>query len=222
MSSQNDLRRTLINGAGIVISILLAFGIEASWDTRSDRLAEEAVLDGIRQEFEANLIRIDELLAQHGGADAELMAFFSAPIPESEPAAQSVVGDLVAGLLVGDLLDPSTGTLEMLLNSGRLDLVSDPELQALLWLWKTEVEDLEDEMTGMQENVRDNRQLLGRLGARGINAELRPAWREQFRRLRASQELSNQARTVLVGRRIYQTELMTLRATTELVLARID
>ena len=30
MSSQNDLRRLLLNGAGIVISILLAFGIEAS------------------------------------------------------------------------------------------------------------------------------------------------------------------------------------------------
>jgi hypothetical protein len=151
---------------------------------------EVAAIDGIRQEFEANLVQIDELLAEHSDADADLIAFFDAPTPQSEADAESAVGDLIAGLLVGDLLDPSTGTLEMLLNSGRLHLLSDPELQALLWTWKTQVEDLEDETTGMQENVRDNRFLLGRLGARGINNSLRPSKREQFNQARSSQELS--------------------------------
>jgi len=98
---------------------------------------EVAAIDGIRQEFEANLVQIDELLAEHSDADADLVAFFDAPTPQSEADAESAVGDLIAGLLVGDLLDPSTGTLEMLLNSGRLHLLSDPELQALLWTWKT-------------------------------------------------------------------------------------
>jgi hypothetical protein len=101
-------------------------------------------------------------------------------------------------------------------------LLSDPELQALLWTWKTQVEDLEDETTGMQENVRDNRFLIGRLGARGINSSLRPSKREQFNQARSSQELSTQAQTVLVTRGSYQRELQALRATTELVLAHIE
>lgn len=222
MSSRGELERTLISGVGIVISILLAFAIDASWDARAVRLAEEAVIDGMRGEFEANLVHIDDLLAEHRWADSILIAFFDAPSPESESEAEPWVRSISAGLLVGDLLDPSTGTLEMLLNSGRLDLISDPALRTLLWEWKRQVEDLEDDVAGMQSNVRDNRLLLGRLGVRGINADLLPSWREQFNRLRSSQELSAQARTVLVDRGFYQDELTTLRATTVLALARLD
>ncbi len=222
MSNKSDVVRNAISGAGIVISILLAFAIEASWDARTERLMEAAVIEGIREEFGVNLVLIDELLVEHRGANTTLIAFFAAPIPDSELDAESLVGDLTAGLLVGDLLDPSTGTLEMLVNSGRLDLISDPALRALLWTWKRQAEDLEDDTAGMQSNVRDNRLLLGRLGVRGINTDLLPSWREQFDRLRSSQELSAQARTVLVDRRFYQEELSTLRATTELVLAQLD
>lgn len=222
MWSRSDLVRPLVNGAGIVVSILLAFGIDASWDARSERRAEEAFIDGIREEFEMNLVRIDDLLEQHRQSDVWLEGFFDAPAPTSEDDAQIAVRSLVGGLLVGDLLDPSTGTLEMLIASGQLALISDIGLRDLLWTWKTQVEDLEDETTGMQSNVRDGRQLLGRLGARGVNRDLRPSYREQYARLRSSQELSAQAQTVLVDSEIYRDELTALRFTTELVLARID
>jgi hypothetical protein len=222
VSNKKDVVGTAISGIGIIISILLAFAIDASWDAWTEGLVEEAVIEGIREEFETNLVLIDELLVEHRWADTALVAFFAAPTPDSEIEAESVVGDLTAGLLVGDLLDPSTGTLEMLVNSGRLDLISDAALRSLLWTWKRQSEDLEDDAAGMQSNVRDNRLLLGRLGVRGINTDLLPSWREQFDRLRSSQELSAQARTVLVDRRLYQAELSTLRATTELVLAQID
>ena len=56
MSSQSDLTRALSTGIGIVVSILFAFAIDASWDARSERLAEEAMIDGLREEFEANLV----------------------------------------------------------------------------------------------------------------------------------------------------------------------
>jgi len=35
----------------IVLSILLAFGIEAGWSQRSDRVSEAAALHGLRVDF---------------------------------------------------------------------------------------------------------------------------------------------------------------------------
>lgn len=221
MPRKSEIGRAALGGAGIVISILLAFAIDAGWGERSQRLAEEAVINGIREEFESNLEFIDDLVAEHQWADSTLISFFAASRPETESEAESVVESLTAGLLVGDLLDPSMGTLEMLLNSGQLNLISDSDLLALLWEWKRLVEDLEDDAPGLYNNARDNRLLLGRLGVRGITDELLPSWRVQFDRLRSSQELSAQARTAVIDRRSYREELNALRVTTELVLDRL-
>lgn len=221
MPRKSEIGRAALGGAGIVISILLAFAIDAGWGERSQRLAEEAVINGIREEFESNLEFIDDLVAEHQWADSTLISFFAASRPETESEAESVVESLTAGLLVGDLLDPSMGTLEMLLNSGQLNLISDSDLLALLWEWKRRVEDLEDDAPGLYNNARDNRLLLGRLGVRGITDELLPSWRVQFDRLRSSQELSAQARTAVIDRRSYREELNALRVTTELVLDRL-
>lgn len=221
MPRKSEIGRAALGGAGIVISILLAFAIDAGWGERSQRLAEEATINGIRDEFESNLEFIDDLVAEHQWADSTLISFFAASRPETESEAESVVESLTAGLLVGDLLDPSMGTLEMLLNSGQLNLISDSDLLALLWEWKRLVEDLEDDAPGLYNNARDNRLLLGRLGVRGITDELLPSWRVQFDRLRSSQELSAQARTAVIDRRSYREELNALRVTTELVLDRL-
>lgn len=214
MLDRSHLVRALFNGVAVVISILLAFAIDAAWDSRTDRLAEAAAMDGIREELEANLIEMDRLMSEYQQADTRLREFFTAAVPESEEEANKAVRLLVGGLLVGDLLDPSTGTLEMLLNSGNFGLLSKPEFRASLWIWKTQLEDLEDETAIVVGNVQYNRRLLGRLGARGLNHALRPSRQEQFRQLRASQDLSAQAQTVLVDRGTYQRELAALRSTT--------
>ena len=218
MPKGKEIARALASGMGIVVSILLAFAIDAAWDARSERLVERATVDGIRKEFETNLQRLDELLVEHSGADTDLLGLLDTTIPDSEDDTEAEVDRLVRGLLVGDLFDPSTGTLEMLLNSGRMDLISDPDLRALLWTWKMQLTDVEDEAGMIESNVHEGRRILSRLGARGLNPDLRPSWREQLARLRSSPELSAQARTVLIDRGNYQSELETLKATTLLVL----
>ncbi|MHC4342656.1 MAG: hypothetical protein ACYSX0_20880 [Planctomycetota bacterium] len=114
MSGRNELARTLFSGTGIVTSILLAFAIDAAWDARSERLAEAQMVESLRDESVANLIHIDDLLRQHQWADFTLRAAFDAPHPASDEEAESLVEDFALGLLVGDLIDLRTGTIEML------------------------------------------------------------------------------------------------------------
>ncbi len=221
MSGRNEMGRTLLSGTGIITSILLAFAIDAAWDARSEKLAEADMIESLRDDFVANLASIDDLLREHQWADSTLRAAFEAPQPETDEQAEALVEGFALGMLVGDLIDLRTGTLEMLLNSGRLDLVSDPDLKGLLWSWKSEAEDLSDDNAMLQANARETRAVLGRLGLRGLNPDLRPPWSEQVSRLKSSVEVSVHARTVIVDRLGYQQELMTLRETTELALQRI-
>ena len=46
--------RVLVEGAVIVVSILMALGIEAWWDGSQDRSAETEILAGLRADFEEN------------------------------------------------------------------------------------------------------------------------------------------------------------------------
>ena len=145
MARTNDVKRTIWNGTGIVVSILLAFAIEASWDARSERMEEEAVVEGLREEFEVNLRQLDEMLTEYQRQDSLLRRFFDLATPDTEDEAEREVGRFVLALLWADEFDASTGTLEMMLSAGRLDLISSSELRNVLWTWKKQYEDTQDE-----------------------------------------------------------------------------
>jgi hypothetical protein len=217
-----DLKRTILNGTGIVVSILLAFAIEAGWNARSERQGERAALEGLRAEFGADLRQLDEMIAEFRRQDSLLERFFALSTPESEDVAEEEVGRFNLALMWADIFDPSTGTLETLLSSGRLDLISDPDLRRLLFVWKRQVEDTEDDTEAFTHIIQQARPILGRLGARGIRRDLRPTWREQFDRIRSSQDLSAIGQSALTDRRIYRLELQALRETTALVLGALD
>lgn len=59
MSQPGRFKRLASEGAVIVVSILLAFWIDAWWDRRQARTAEAAVLESIRSEVEANRLELD-------------------------------------------------------------------------------------------------------------------------------------------------------------------
>ena len=222
MASRSDLQRSILNGAGIVLSILLAFAIDASWEARSEHQQEEALMEGLRQEFAVNLEGLDRMVAEFHRQDSLLARFFDMPTPATEEEARREVGRFTLALLWADDFDPSMASLEMILSAGRLDLIFESELGALLWTWKRQFEDTQDDVGAFRLFIQDGRSTLGRLGARGERTDHRPSYREQFDRIRSSQELSALATTVLRDRKEYWSELEALRATTALILETLN
>ncbi len=57
MANTNNIqwKRISAEGAAIVVSILLAFTIEAWWEKYQDRSEEQGILLGLKSEFEQNL-----------------------------------------------------------------------------------------------------------------------------------------------------------------------
>jgi hypothetical protein len=69
--------RILAEGVAIVLSILLAFGIQAWWEGRQERLEEREILIGLRDELLEIRDVIDEDLGDAAYAQSLLRAFLS-------------------------------------------------------------------------------------------------------------------------------------------------
>ena len=115
--------RILAEGTAIVISILLAFSIQAWWDSVQADSKTQEILDALRIEMESNLINLQDSIAHHE------------EIVEAVRVAQdqnSTAGVLETAVIDVEVFQPNTGALDTLIATGMLGDVDDPALQMAL------------------------------------------------------------------------------------------
>jgi len=115
--------------------------LEGWIDEREDRKQEVLVLQSLHREFEANRA---ELNLQFSNYERRLAA--ARKFLELGPAAAQLPVDSAQVLwnwfLRGGTFDPVTGALDGLLATGRLDLIKDAELRALLAGWSSRLQNM--------------------------------------------------------------------------------
>jgi len=127
----------------IVLSILLAFGIEAWWSRRGELLGEREALESLRADFIENLERLEEAQDSHDRireAAARLLAM-------AGPDAEQVAGDLTMDtlpmrLVAGPQVFLVTATYDALIASGRIDVLRSSELRRELARWSAAMTNL--------------------------------------------------------------------------------
>ena len=143
MKAQIPWLRVFVEGVVIVASILLAFGIEAWWGERTDARQEEALLLALASDFETTATLFSQVSAAHTrvtDATARLIEYgLAGSVPEPERAA---VDSLVSSLFWRSTFDPPMGTVESVVGSGRLDVLSSGELVTELTQWGSLVSSL--------------------------------------------------------------------------------
>jgi hypothetical protein len=132
IDSQNiPWKRLAAEGAVVVVSILLAFGIDAWWDGYIESKREHKQLVAARDEFSESLLGLDEVLESiqsHADGVDELISLLKDA--ESEPV--EVPGPLLGYAIGWRTSDVSTSTLDALIASGELNLVKNDELRRKL------------------------------------------------------------------------------------------
>ena len=128
--------RIAAEGAAIVASILFAFAIDAWWEDRQVRQEEQQILQGLREEF----VSIRDVLSLHYAEHLERLQSLEQLLFVLDDGPGDDVGPVVEAALL-DMLWPSTsdignGTLEALLNSGRVEILASKRLRARLAAWE--------------------------------------------------------------------------------------
>lgn len=140
-------RRLLAESLAVIFSILLAFSIDAWWDSRQEARRERELMAGLLADFrssrpglEARLVLarrmaagtagLLDLIGAHEGATA-------LPVPDS----------LVLAVLGGPTYEPAMNTLDAAVASGEIERVTNDELRAKLANWRRMLADTrEDEL----------------------------------------------------------------------------
>jgi hypothetical protein len=146
MMKMGPWKRLIAEGAVIVGSILLAFAIDAAWDERGDEVQESALLSGLEEDFQAakdEFARARTLHEEKTAAAAQLLSWAESGESGSAPLDQVEVA--VSTLFAHPTFDPPMGTIQTVLSSGRLDLLTNSELVRELTRWSAVYDDLRED-----------------------------------------------------------------------------
>ena len=135
MKPQIPWLRVGVEGAVIVGSILLAFGIDAAWDERGERRAQAEQIATLRSEFRTARGTLEsdaDALEEAGRATNELLALMGplAPSPDRDEVLTLLIGSFNMGTAV-----PSHTVLDGVLASGNPRVMAGDPLGGMLGRW---------------------------------------------------------------------------------------
>lgn len=167
-SSRIPWARISAEGAVIVVSILLAFSIDAWWENRTEREAELWLLDRLHSDFSEIQSNLEIVRADHQQTyDACVAILDVAAAGEPLPLTPEVDRNIGRIFLVSRTFNPGSGAVAVFLNSSASRLVRNQPLADLLVQWSGIVEDLQEEEAQLQKGVSER--WTPYLAGRGIN-----------------------------------------------------
>ena len=144
-------KRLFAEAVAIVLSILLAFGIDAWWDERNERIEEEELLLALQIEFEANRDEVASVIKVHENAlqyAANLVSLTNADVlalPAEEASRH------VRYFAHPRTFDPVRGTVDSMTDSGKIGVLQDRKLRDALTTFINIVEDAKEDREYMSQ-----------------------------------------------------------------------
>ncbi len=133
----------LTEGFVIVVSILLAFGIEASWAEFSEFREANRLLESLRDDAVAMQAEIAQQRAQSQALEERarhLLVILSDP-PDDESLREALL--TLGSVFVTGRWDPPTDSYDEALNSGRLSLIGNDEIRLALTRYYAQAEEID-------------------------------------------------------------------------------
>jgi hypothetical protein len=120
--------RIFAEGTAIVISILLAFGIQAWWDDRGDRAEEIRLLEALRDELVRNDLEVTAALQAHR-AVAEASKSLIQAYADQQELSDGELDKALGSLAFGHRTLFQGGVATGLVQSGKLSIIQDESLR---------------------------------------------------------------------------------------------
>lgn len=148
MNQRIPWQRIIAEGTIIVVSILLAFWIDAWWGERQVRADEREAMAQLADDFRANAERMQTIRGVHEAALDAAYEILARAGMGGQSQSDATTAELVYLSLRAWTYDPLLGGTNSLIQSGRLNILSNSSLRVALAGWPDIVEDLNgDEWT---------------------------------------------------------------------------
>ena len=134
----------------VVIGILIAFAINSWNQGRLEKIEEAKLLENVKFDFEKAIQTFNRLNVRR---DESLQTFdMLLEIVESKNFENELILDtLLAKTIFTPTYNGKAGSLSVLVNSGKINLLSNDKLKTLLLEWPQEIEDITEEEVDMKE-----------------------------------------------------------------------
>jgi len=137
--------RYITEAAAIVVSILLAFAIDAWWDNRKERVLEQEALFGLRTEYQEHLDEISQAKARHLVYLRTIEELVNACGKGSGQSDEFSLDNAIDTLLIPETEDLGAGVRDTLISSGKIEILTDRQLRHELSEWDSELGELLDD-----------------------------------------------------------------------------
>ena len=127
-------KRLSAEGAVIVASILLAFWVDASWDSHQESKRRAVLMDDLREEIVQNRTGLAAILERQRARKVRIERLLNELTPAAAGLSEGEILTLQDSILVNPTFDPALGILDLLIQSGDLTLIESRELRARLAL----------------------------------------------------------------------------------------
>jgi hypothetical protein len=136
--------RRIGEGAAILVSILIAFGIDAAWQRSGEREEESRILSALHAEFVVNQQILADKTAFHAALRAAAFDLLEAARPGAPSVQASSVDEMIGRLTWwGGFWVFESASLDAVILGGNLDVIRNEGLRTLLTGWRAAVEQTE-------------------------------------------------------------------------------
>ncbi len=228
-TSEVRWRAIVVESMAVVASILLAFGIDAYWELRQERLAELEAMDALFIEMRGNRDSLAERI-QRNEESAEYFVRFLTLTPE---ALLEELPDRrkINAIWAPYTYDPEVGALTVFLDRGITVSDTAREVRRAAVNWQTMLSDADEESHVMWETSREVLGLMTKHLADlvptersepGLYSSIAADYGQRLSLIRADENLLAAAKAKFTLQHIYNRELSLLLDQTDTLLALLD
>jgi len=146
-------RRLTAEASAIVLSILLAFAIDAWWDDRRERQAELILFERLQADFREieSMLRVVE--EDHAFTQRACIRLLELKVGDTVPATPEFDAMVAKVFLASRTFNPGTGAVQAFLGSDAAQHIRNQRLADRLLKWSGLVEELQEEEASLQKGV---------------------------------------------------------------------
>jgi hypothetical protein len=154
--------RVFLEGAVIVVSILLAFGIDAAWQETTERALEADLIFAIERDMRQNLAEADRILNGNAARTAALRTLLNSSPRELAAISSDSTRVILRQLALVSTFTPYDGSIR----TGDLSVLRDPAMRAAIGVWAGVVADATETTALLFDYARDLRLKFGETSLR--------------------------------------------------------